>query len=410
MHSKKLRSGRTTLSHGIGFRFVSSRWIWPAAIALLFGASGLLYLATNQAAGLSQSVEAEGGILSSPSLRIADTSASGGAAIRFKDQTTPVPSGNPVPVSNSDQLKTALANAKPGDTITMADGTYSGQFNSTKSGTAQAPITLTGSRQAIINGGSIGSGYTLSLGAKNSASTVSYWKLIGFSLTGGQKGIMLDNVQSSLIDNLSVENIGHEGIHLRNFSSNNIVQNTTVTKTGQDDQRYGEGLYVGTAQSNWGTFSQGKPDRSNNNQLIGNDISYTSAESIDIKEGTHDGVIRGNKLDGSGMCYDTSADCNFADSLLDMKGEGWTISDNTASKVRVVWKASGVESDAFQVHVISQGESEGSGDNNTFSGNMIDDVIGYGFNVQSKATGTIVKCDNKVTNAGKGFGNVTCQP
>lgn len=376
--------------------------------AVIFGTAGLFYLATSRAANLYQSIEAEAGSLSSPSLRIDDPTASAGSAVRFKAQSTD-PGGNPVAVSNAEQLKAALANAKPGDTITMADGTYSGQFNSTKSGTAQAPITLTGSRKAIINGGSIGSGYTFSLGTKNSANTVSYWKLSGFSLTGGQKGIMLDNVQNSLIDNISVQNIGHEGIHLRNFSSNNKVQNSTITKTGQDDQRYGEGLYVGTAQSNWDTFSQGKPDRSNNNQLIGNTISYTGAESIDIKEGTHDGLIKGNSLDGTGMCYDTTADCNFADSLIDMKGEGWTIADNNASKVRVTWKASGVESDAFQVHVISQGESEGSGDNNIFNNNTIDAVMGYGFNVQSKATGTVVTCDNKVTNAGKGFGNVTCQ-
>lgn len=382
-------------------------------VLLLVGAVGLSLVAVSEAATYTVGEEAEAGALSSSSTRITSNKASGGTAVRFgASLQLPLPpsvGGNEIAVSTAAQLTSALASAKPGDTIVMRDGTYSGRFNSTRSATAQAPITLTGSRNAIIDGGSLGSGYTFSLGTKNSNSSVSHWRLVGFSLTGGQKGIMFDNVQKSIIDNVSVRNIGHEGVHLRNFSSNNTVQNTTITKTGQNDQRYGEGVYVGTAQSNWDTFSQGKPDRSDGNQLLKNTISYTGAESIDIKEGTHGGIIHGNTLDGRGMCYDTSADCNFADSLVDMKGEGWTIAANSASKVRVTWKGSGVESDAFQVHVISQGASEGSGNNNSFMDNKIDDVAGYGFNIQTKATGVIVDCNNTVTNAGKGFGNVTCK-
>ncbi len=378
-------------------------------VVFVVGSLGLYFMTYSSAATYTAAVEIEDGTLSRPELRTSDSGASDGMAVKFGPQQDGGPDGgNPVAVSTTDQLKAALANAKPGDTITMQDGTYNGQFSSTKSGTASALITLTGSRNAIINGGSLGGGYTFALGTKNSSSTVSYWKLKGFTVTGGQKGIMFDNVQNSIIDNLLVQNIGHEGIHLRNFSSNNKIQNATVTKTGQDEQRYGEGLYVGTAQSNWDTFSQGRADRSNNNQLLNNNISYTGAESIDIKEGTHAGTIRGNTLDGIGMCYDASADCNFADSLIDMKGEGWTIADNTAKRVRVTWSGGGAESDAFQVHVISQGEGEGSGDNNNFTGNKISDVAGYGFNIQSKATGVTVKCDNTVTGAGKGFGNITC--
>lgn len=318
----------------------------------------------------------------------------------------PPVTGNVVRVNSAPQLTSALSAAKPGDVIILADGTYSGRFNSTKSGTANAPITVTGSRKAIIDGGSTGNGYTFSIGTPNSSTATSYWRLIGFSLTGGQKGVIFDNVQRSVIDSLLVQNTGQEGIHLRNFSSNNTIQNSTVTKTGQVNQQYGEGLYVGTAQSNWSSYSQGKPDLSNNNQLIGNMISFTGAENIDIKEATHNGVIRGNQLDGSGMCY-SSGGCNFADSLIDMKGEGWTVANNTAKNVHTGW--SGAENDGFQVHVISQGASEGSGNNNTFEGNTVSNVGGYGFNIQSKATGTVVKCDNKVTSAGMGFGNVACK-
>jgi hypothetical protein len=44
--------------------------------------------------------------------------------------------GNIVRVSGAAALRNALANAKPGDMIVLADGTYSGDFTLTKSGTA----------------------------------------------------------------------------------------------------------------------------------------------------------------------------------------------------------------------------------------------------------------------------------
>ncbi len=394
---------------------LNPRRITALVAALCIGVTSIVFLASSDAATFVVAKEAETGTPSSASLKVDSSAASGGAAIRFGAVTQPPPppppppGGNRVAVGTAAQLTSALASAKPGDSIVMSDGTYNGQFNSTASGTAQAPITLSGGRGAIINGGSLGSGYSFSLGTKNSASTVSYWRLTGFMVTGGQKGMMFDNLQRSIIDNVLVQNIGQEGIHLRNNSSNNIVQNSTVTKTGQATQAYGEGIYVGSAVSNWNTFSQGKADRSNNNQILNNDISFTGAESMDIKEGTHAGIIRGNRLNGNGMCFNTSADCNFADSLLDIKGEGWTIAGNTGGKLRAVWKSGVAENDGFQVHVISGGSAEGSGNNNTFENNTLDDLGGFGFNIQSKATGTVLRCDNKVTNATKGFGNVACR-
>ncbi|HSH18131.1 MAG TPA: hypothetical protein VK978_01995 [Candidatus Saccharimonadales bacterium] len=360
--------------------------------------------------------ESEAGLLAGGAVLVTDAAASGGRAVQFKQVATPTPppptpppaAGRVVTVSTAAQLTAALANAAPGDVITMANGTYSGKFNSTRSGTADKPITLKGSRSAIVSGGSLGSGYTLSLGTKNSAQAVSFWRFEGFTVTGGQKGIMWDNVQRSVINNLYVHTTGQEAIHLRNFSSNNTVSNNTVTKAGQAEQRYGEGIYVGTAVSNWSTFSQGRADRSNNNQIIGNSISNTGSENIDIKEGTHGGLIADNKLDGTGMCYDTAADCNFSDSMIDVKGEGWTIRGNTAAHMRAAWKGSGVENDGFQVHVISGASAENSGQNNTFTQNTIDDVAGYAIKVTGKATGTVVKCDNIATRTGKGLTNLTC--
>lgn len=49
-------------------------------------------------------------------------------------------------------LSDAMAVAEAGDTVSLADGTYDGAIVSTKDGTADAPITVTGGRGAIIKG------------------------------------------------------------------------------------------------------------------------------------------------------------------------------------------------------------------------------------------------------------------
>jgi hypothetical protein len=373
------------------------------AVVVLLGIGTALI---GRAATASISAEAEAGTITAGAVAVSDAAASGGKSVQFK---APITGGRIVNVSTASQLTAALAAAVKGDVITMADGTYSGNFVSTASGASAAPITLTGSRNAIIKGSSISSGYGMQIGTKNSATAVSYWQLKGFSVTNAQKGIIFDNVQHSLIDSVSVHDVGMEAIHLRDFSSDNIVSNNVITMTGRSDQAYGEGLYVGTAVSNWDTFSQAKPDGSNRNQLLNNRIDHTSAESIDIKEGTHGGTISGNTLDGTGMCYDTAADCNSADSLIDMKGEGWTIKNNTGLHVHTTWSAGGQLNDGFQIHVIKNTGSEGSGNNNVFSLNKISDVGGYGINVTGSPTGVVVKCDNTVTTAGKGLTNLTCQ-
>lgn len=383
------------------------RLIAGMATAALVAIGGIYALSVSHAANPFASLEAENGTITGPAKVQTDSNASNGSAVKFVS-VSPT-GGRTVNVSTAAELTAALASAQPGDSITMADGTYSGHFTSTASGTLSAPITLKGSRNAILDGGTLGGGYTFSLGTKNTSSSIAYWKLQGFSVTGGQKGIVWDNVQHSVIDSVSVVNIGEEGVHLRNNSSDNIIENSVITKTGQDTQAYGEGIYIGSAVSNWSTFSQGSADHSNNNQILNNNISYTGAENMDIKEGTHAGIIRGNTLDGSGMCWETGADCNYADSFIDMKGEGWTVSNNTAAHVHVTWKSGTPTNDGFQDHVISNTGDEGSGNNNTFSANKLSDLGGQGFNIQKTATGIKITCDNTVTDAAGGFGNVTCQ-
>lgn len=71
-------------------------------------------------------------------------------------RTRPEPAANPaspraVAVSTSGQLTTAIANAQPGDVITLANGTYNGSVAINRSGTEANPIFIRGaSRDGVI--------------------------------------------------------------------------------------------------------------------------------------------------------------------------------------------------------------------------------------------------------------------
>lgn len=249
-------------------------------------------------------------------------------------------------VTTAAALVRALDRAVPGEVITLADGTYSGRFAATRSGTPSAPVTLCGGPKAILDGGSTKKGYVLHLDGAD------YWHVRGLTVRNGQKGVMLDDADHVVLSDLTVRDIGHEGVHLRRHSSNNLVTRLTIRRTGVRKASYGEGLYVGSARSNWAslTGSSTTPDRSDANRLLDNDIADTTAEAIDVKEGTTGGSVDGNLLDGAG----TTA----ADSVVDIKGSRWTVRENTAVAV---------PEDAFQTHRILAGW----GDLNVFTDNIV---------------------------------------
>ncbi|HJQ08435.1 MAG TPA: right-handed parallel beta-helix repeat-containing protein [Candidatus Saccharimonadales bacterium] len=325
---------------------------------------------------------------------------------------TPAPTPTPTPgggrtinVHTTEQLVAATTNALPGDVINLADGVYDGKvlsplsvsgskvyagFVATKSGTATKPIVVQGSRKAVISGDGLGGHYGIHL------YKVEYWIIKGISVANAKKGIMLDGSNHNIIDGVEVYNIHDEGIHLRSHSSDNIVRGSAVHHTGLTSKGltngYGEGLYVGSANSNWSVYTGGQIDRSDRNQLIGNIISYTAGEGIDIKEGTVNGLIKDNVFDNAGI-----SGSNFSDSWIDVKGNNWTITGNRGTSAKL---------DGFQVHGNQLKEKGNWGNNNVFTNNTADvKANGYGFWLQKNVTGNVVSCSNVVSNAGGGFLN-----
>ncbi|GGM72845.1 hypothetical protein GCM10011609_05830 [Lentzea pudingi] len=321
-----------------------------------------------------------------------------------------------IPVSTADQLRTALAGAKPGDTISLAPGTYRGAFVSQKAGTSSNPITLSGPSSAVlVNDGPSGtapscpaptagwdSGYGLWL------YNAPYWNIKGITVAESKKGIILDNSHHVTIDGVTVRRTDEEGVHFRRSSADGVIRNSTITDAGVVTKDYGEGVYIGSANSNWKCHGNtGGVDRSDRVQVIGNRIGPgVSAEHIDVKEGTQGGLISGNTFNGTGI-----SGANSADSWVDVKGFGYRIENNTGT-----FTSPGTFKNGYETHNPSTTPSFGNGCGNVWRNNRSDlgNVGEYAVYVSStskcKANPNVVHASNTVSRAKKGVSNIPVTP
>jgi hypothetical protein len=298
-----------------------------------------------------------------------------------------------VTVTNAEQLAQALATASAGSVIALTPGTYDGNWQATTPGTPQNPIWLCGEKSAVLTNDGYTGGYGLHLNG------ASHWRLLGFSVTNAAKGVVADSVTDVTIDDLEVHHIGDEAIHLRVHSTHNLVTQNTIHHTGLRREKFGEGVYIGSSDSNWGILTGGLPDRSDHNTVSQNTIYATTAEAIDVKEGTTGGLITGNSFDGSQLTEEG------ADSWVDVKGNDWLITGNRGAHSR---------SDGFQTHHRDR-TNDGLGEwglRNRFQANVADvQGPGYGFYIHDpNVTGNYVACDNDVKNSGLGYANLACTP
>ncbi|MFF3124077.1 right-handed parallel beta-helix repeat-containing protein [Streptomyces sp. NPDC057908] len=287
-----------------------------------------------------------------------------------------------IDVSTAAQLKSALTAAVPGDTIHLADGTYTGNFKAAAPGTASARITLTGSAKAVLTAGG---GYGLHLNG------ASYWTVQGITVTGGQKGIMADTATGVVIDSVTVHDLDMEGVHFRRSSKNGVIKNSRIYDTGHDGRGMGEGVYVGTA----GDLT----DRSDQVRILNNTIGPgVGGENVDIKEGTTGAQITGNTFDGSGL---TGA--NYDDSWVDVKGNDVLVEGNKGSRTT---------NNGYETHTQQSGWGCGTVFRNNTSdltGSTGDKQIAFNVANYSASCPTTVYSSNTVT-GGKGLTNITVTP
>ena len=316
-------------------------------------------------------------------------------------------------------MQTALNTAKPGHIITLKANTTFSIANCTNcatskgsgfkvpigvNGTKNNPIKLVGTKTSIITSDNITSKYGLHLQGN------SYWIIEGFTVTKSSKCVMLDSSSYNTINDLRITQSGDEALHLRKFSSYNTVSNCLIDSTGMNptaaQNGYAEGIYVGTANSNWINNSNNKVDTCNYNILTGNIFgSLIRSENIDIKEGTIGGEISNNVFNGLG-CNGN----NSADKYVDIKGDYYTIKCNTGQG------NSASILNGFEVNINKITTKNGLvvnknfGDYNTFSNNTLDmtGTTGHAIFVNSYS-GVIhntVCSNNTAINAASGLCNL----
>jgi hypothetical protein len=285
------------------------------------------------------------------------------------------------------EIQAAMAGATAGTTILVAPGNYVGlrsasgdsraHFHSSRSGTASRPIVLKScdpARPAVFSGDGENDGsYVFHL-------TGDHWVIEDIVVARGTKGIILDNANHNVLRRVEVHTTGDEGIHIRDGSSYNIVDQARLHDIGLVRPGYGEGVYIGSDTSS-----------PYEHRVVGNVVRGTAfmtgigGEHMDIKEGADGTIVEYCTFDGRGISGQ-----NYCDSFIDVKGVNTIIRHNVAHR-----RGNANVVDAFQCR--THGDYP-TGENNLFHDNTVDldDSAGYLLKATSGTTGTTAYANVRV--------------
>lgn len=288
--------------------------------------------------------------------------------------------GRRIPVSSASELDGALLTARPGDAIALAPGRYRGNFVSSASGTAEAPIALCGPADAeLTKGRTDGGGFALIIRG-------SWWTLAGFTVTDAQQGVRIEGGSHDRIVGLAIQRIGQEALSIKKHSSHNEVRATRIRDTGRHDPRYGEGIYIGTAPSQWCQWTACGPDRSDSNRIVADTIGPgIGSDPVDVKAGTVGTMLDSNVIDASGS-RNLKGDRNWTGGLAIINGRDVLVRWNRGRGA--AFHGFSVQSDGAAKAYPATGAR--------FIGNEVDlgdapgEAILVGWN-----TGAVVACDNR---------------
>ena len=257
---------------------------------------------------------------------------------RVTQAQSPIGTHGKVYCNTADQIVSAMASAIPGDEIIIASGTYIAtkktqapdnrgkwaRYVGIGNGISTKPITVRGasSTNRPILQGPTGdyNGYTMRI-------VGDYWIIKDLIITEGSKGIVLDKSNYCKINNVLIHQIGEEGIHFRDGSSNNMADKCVIHHTGVKQPAYGEGVYVGSDKGQWdltGTTTDYNPYCFDNTIQFCKIGPNVAAEGVDVKEGTKNTIIRDCEFSGQGISGE-----NSADAFIDLKGAYGFVYNNT---------------------------------------------------------------------------------
>ncbi|MBZ0321196.1 MAG: DUF1565 domain-containing protein [Anaerolineae bacterium] len=207
-------------------------------------------------------------------------------------------------------IQHALEAAQPGDTIHLAPTTFDQNVVTVRDGREDAPITITGTSESIINGNDgerifqvfhsyiTLEGFTIDgrRSDNDENSRDGYWnKLLYAEGREPQKGVI-----GLRLLNMNFRNAGGECVRLRYFVQYSEIAYSTFKNCGIYDFRLdgggkvGEGIYVGTSSEQWAENPTNEPDRTAYNWIHHNQFETHGNECVEMKEGTHDNIVEHN--------------------------------------------------------------------------------------------------------------------
>lgn len=231
----------------------------------------------------------------------------GGASSERPDGLVePVGNGIVRPVATAEEWRRAVDQAGPGDVIRLTatigqplvyHGNTNGGGGPGASGTPDAPIVITADPGVWIDTGSVSSAQNL---AGFNLSYADHVHVVGLSIRNAQYGIRCLQCRGTperplRLAHNTVESIGYAGIHVAGDldthvpSSDVVVEHNTVSNTGRLTPRFGEGIYIGYGAQEW-------VDETASVLIRGNEISFTTAEAIDLKPGTRQITVEDNLI------------------------------------------------------------------------------------------------------------------
>lgn len=271
----------------------------------------------------------------------------------------PVAFAKQVNVSTATELTSATLNAQAGDTIWVAPGKYELPSSNCQNdkfvnetgrdcgliwlgadGTKANPVVLAGSDPK--NPPEIfSSDYKHNYGIHV---TGNYVVLKNLKIHSFSKGVVFDNSVGALMEDCEVYHTGNEIVHVRDSSQQVTLNRNFIHGSGYEIAQYGEGIYVGTYFKSWASSQQsdqtagfwgesasqhrysGYDWRVNDTKITCNIVKATTAENIDVKEGTIRGIVQGNMFIADSTNYDGKVD--YDDANIDMKGASWSVTGN----------------------------------------------------------------------------------
>ena len=302
--------------------------------------------------------------------------------------------GTTITVAPGQSIQAAIERAQPGDTIQLQDGTYYEDLHSVRDGRADAPITITGSRNARVVGVGGSSGRLVELHH-------SYVTLLGFTIDGKDGSQSRDKLlyiqgreprtplRGIVIENMAIGHAGGECVRLRYFVQGAEIRNNRIGPCGADDfpggqwggsGKNGEGVYIGTApeQRGDGKNPDASPDQSNNNHIHHNTIDTEGNECVDIKEAATGTIVEYNTCTGQKDPESAGLDSRGSENIFRFN----TVMGSVGAGIRL------------------GGDTSSDGVGNQVYGNTLRDNRLGGVKVQRDPQGSI--CSNVLANNGMG--------